>query len=141
MLQTSTYQFGAHIGFLPIIVALVSANGIDVLQQFGAIAFIILITILVAEILNDSMSRWVIYPVLIGVDIFIMVFLGLEKPFHGLFGICLIWATLIVPFSAWALLTANYLYEQHGTPFIKTGFLLVPAFIALAVLYWILVRT
>jgi hypothetical protein len=138
-------QIAAHVRpflILPILLATISENAIDVLQELGAIFWMILITLLLAEHFSNSISRWRSYPALIFIDLVLLILLGLNKPFDGYFGVFLTWSALCVPLYSWALLTAIYLEEKHGMPRVETYLVLVlPAVILLTCLFWWLLRT
>ena len=115
-------------------------NAVDVLQGFGAIFWMIVITVVIADYLSPYVSNWRTYPSLIVIDIVFIVLLGLNKPFGGLWGTFLIWSVLGVPFSAWVLLYAKHQSEYRGVPYYETFIGQLPAGVGLAILFWVLFR-
>jgi hypothetical protein len=141
MMQITNSLFGTYPLFAYILLATLSPNGVDVWQEAGAVMFLGLLTTWIAENLTDNgISQTTALFSLFIIDAIILGFLGYNKPFHGVFGIGLLWLALIVPLCCWAMLTAVYLRDTYKAPLWKTLLFLTPVSALTIYLYWLYVR-
>jgi hypothetical protein len=121
------------------IAGLFSPNTLEGIMIVGGVATLALVTIFIAEFLDEYISKWKTYPVLIIVGVVGIICLALARPLPVFWATALRWQAVVVILVTLVFLTAEYRINTLKKPPFWTWVSLTAVAIVVFLLYWFLI--